>query len=313
MIQNLIYGTGGDSSQSFKSTLHERVNIDTTQVLVDGVPELGDETYSSVSNIDIIERDLSMYNIETVQVWANASSQTDITPMLKAQIDKLPLWNECCIESTQSPYYQPGDIVMETRYLPYKFSKYGINIQIMPFFVFDAYQPWYVTTGSTSNDMLWTSPIDIKAWAPDITYWNNLKPTILYLAKSSTSNGLWTMYPSTPEYGTCKIFVTTCINEDDGTIGYRPIVATNGTSRSSKPSVCYTYAFNGYYVDMTSWSLGKPGYSGSLVLKQVRILNYLFPDLYIISGGLSKINQDIVHIDNNTYIHLCNDIFIKIK
>lgn len=303
MIHNLIYGTGGDSSQSFNPTIHECGNIDTTQVLVNGVPVIDGDSYSQTSNIETIERDLSMYNIETIQVWKDAADQTDLVPMLKTQIDGLPFWNGCC-DTTLTNTYQ----------LVYGFNKYGINARIVPFLTYPVYNYLYVSKEISGTDnRIWESSYAIKTGSSDITYWNRATPTILYLAKSSTTNGFWTVYPPSPNWATCKMFITQCIDEDAGTVEYRPVIAKNGYISQTMNDVCYTYLYNNYYIDLTNYSMGNSGYSGAYVLKQLRILNYIYPDVYIISGGLSKINQDIVHIDNHTYIHLTKDLFIKIR
>ena len=294
MIQNLIYGTGGDSSQIFRSAIHVRE-----------------------SNNETIERDLSMYNIEVSQPWTEAEASADIIPIFKAQIDKLPLWNDCCIVNEESTYYESGDWTMSEICLPYKFNKYGIHARYIPFFTKLGNTYFYATNEqitATSNYLLY-SPMEIKASnSSELTFWDRMRPCLFYLAKSSTTNGFWITFPTNPGYGTAKVFITTCIDENNGSIGYRPVLSSNGKFiTSSVKNVCYTYPYNGYRVDMDDWTLMRSGYSGSYVLKQVHILNYLFPDLYVISGGLSKLNQDIIHIDNNTYIHLHNDIFIKIK
>lgn len=292
MIQNVIYGTGGDSSFMFKPSTHVRE-----------------------SNNETIVRDLSMYNIEMVQPWADATDANQVTSIYKSQIDKLPLWNDCCIYDTDSPYYQSGDWTTadDYRILHYRFNKYGINAHYLPFVVVSGNSPMYILDGlHYSNYRIWSSPFYVGSSGSSMVYWENLKPCFVYLAKSSTTNGFWLVHPSYTSYGVSKAFITTCIDENDGSIGYKPVVATTGNVGVST-NVCYIYPSNGYRVDMGTWSVMRSGYSGSYVIKQVRILNYLFPDLYVISGGLSKINQDIIHIDNNTYIHLYNDIFIKIK
>lgn len=145
-----------------------------------------------------------------------------------------------------------------------------------------------------------------------VFYPANFANIFLYTVGSTSTNGFWTnCYDGIDTY-TLKTFITRNINEDNGTVSYSLIICKDFGLNNSN-NYCWVYTPNGKKTDIKSFSIGYPGYSCTYILRQLRICYYLLPDLYVISGGLATSTDDVIIIDNNIYVHLCNEIYIKIK
>ena len=249
-----------------------------------------------------------MGDITLVEPWRNISVDTDVVPLVKAQIDTLPLFNDCCIVDAQSPYYQSGDPVTDYWQLIYRFNKYNVNLR-SAFFYSDRYNTAGLITLSDAS--IWATPVSVKDY--NYTYYTqfaNLKYLQMYLAKSSNTNGFWHYYFMNPYYYSTKVFLTKMIDENTGIEAYNPVIARHYTNGNTD-NFCKVYPL-GLEVDVKSYSTCKPGHSGTYVIRQLRVSNFLYPDVYIISGGMNRTEQNMVNIDNHRYIHLTNDLFIKI-
>lgn len=139
----------------------------------------------------------------------------------------------------------------------------------------------------------------------------NLRKIIMYKFSSQNVNGYWLDY--TRGTGANKIFIVKCINELTGDEEETPILATN-YGRNNGSNWCRIHPYSSIYVDIKDWKISNIdiGFSNTYVMRQVRYENYFFPNVYIISGGLFYSDRDIITIDNNTYVHMCNDIYIRL-
>lgn len=257
-----------------------------------------------------------MKNLTIVYPFKGISNQDQSVAMIKQQIDRLPLFNECCIETTESPYYQEGDTLTDLHNnLVYRFNKYGHNILVNLFraYYYDGGRPKILISDTRINQNIWDYPVEIKpSNTADLLYYYNLQPMQLISVKSNTTNGFWWYYYGNLKYFTSKIFLTKCIDESNGDVGYSPIV-TGALTSNTNVRKCYVYTTDTDSVDVTSYSVTNSGFSPAYVLRQLRVGSLLYPDVYIISGGYAPIDQDIVVIDNNAYAHLIGDMYIKIN
>lgn len=140
---------------------------------------------------------------------------------------------------------------------------------------------------------------------------DNMRNIRMYKFKSQNVNGYWLDYTKSIDVN--KIFIVKCINEITGDIEETPVIATN-YGRNSGSNYCRLHPYASTFVDVASWKLTgtDSGFSNAYVMRQIRYENYLFPNVYIVSGGLFTSDKHIVTIDNNTYVHMCNDIYIRL-
>jgi hypothetical protein len=255
-----------------------------------------------------------MENISLVYPFINITAGTDVVPAIKAVIDTLPLFTGCCIESAESPYYVSGEPITDTNNMVYKYNRYGHSLFSNIFTVYNNTTTVMYKLGDNSTNV-WASPFNVKSSA-DTTYSNplfkNLKQLQMYTLKTSTTNGFWWFYFANPKYYTVKTFLTKSIDENSGAESYVPIVSKNYTTGDTN-NFCRVYVTDDIATDIKNRTVMRSGMSNAYVLKQLRISNFLYPDVYIISGGLCPTEQEIIYLDNNEYIHLTNDIFIKAK
>ena len=256
-----------------------------------------------------------MQNLNMAYPFTSLTGQNDIIPALRNYIEALPLFDGCCITSTESPYYESGDYVTnEHNDLSYKFNKYGYNINVNPFHTYygNARATW-VLKDRAVNKSVWEIPMEIKiANSTDLAYYYRISPVQIITLNSPTTNGFWLYYHEAPYNSSAKIILTKCIDENDDTETYAPIVAMYA-GRLSTNTFCKVYTIDTSFVDIKAFKNDNSGYSPGYLLRQLRIGSLLYPDVYIISGGYEPIDQDIITIDNNAYAHLANDVFIKIN
>ena len=148
--------------------------------------------------------------------------------------------------------------------------------------------------------------------------YNGLRPLLMYLVKGTNTNGVWFINPEKRISGAgtqyvSKIFITRCINELTGTEEYIPVAGIS-LLYGHNDNHCFIYPYENYRVDIRDYKIAgaNVGFSNTYVLRQLRYENYFFPNIYIISGGLFISDKDVITIDNNEYVHMCNDIYIKL-
>lgn len=259
-----------------------------------------------------------MSEILVINPWENATQETDVVPMYKAVIDTyLPMFDDCCITSDQDPYYTSGDAITSKTMLTYRINKYNHRIRLYYWASYYGEARFTIWLNDiTSDNAMWYSPISIRTGAyiaaDSIDAYYNLKSMRMLIARSSSTNGFWFFYSPNTKYYSFKTFLTKVLDENTSTYSTAFVAARYNSNRASLDNFCWIYTDDNLKTDVKSYSIAQPGYSGSYILRQLRINNYLYPDIYIISGGLSYIEEEIIHIDNNTYVHLCNDIFIRI-
>lgn len=148
----------------------------------------------------------------------------------------------------------------------------------------------------------------------DINY-NNLRNFYMYMTQSTSTNGFWMNVSNGIDTYVFKTFVTRCIDEDARTFYDSPLFAKHYTYGDVN-NICWIYIpdTTGYVKsDIKNLEVAKPGYSNAYIIRQLRIDKFLYPDIFVISGGLNRSNKDIITIEHITYAHLCNDLYIKIK
>lgn len=171
-----------------------------------------------------------------------------------------------------------------------------------------------------SNGIFYNSYDYTVAWGFRI---ETMRTIMMYKAKTENVNGFWQNYTGNADGYILKFFVAKCINEDPVTdpvtgvtepsVEYIPVWSLNyGYNHSS--NICITYPYAAYELYITNYKIANApiGYSNAYVMRQLRHEKYLFPNIYIISGGLFHTDKDIITIDNNTYVHMCNDIYIRL-
>ena len=252
-----------------------------------------------------------MRNLQLISPFKDATQSADIIPAFRSAIATLPLFNECCLDSTDHPYYKDGDQLTDENNLTYRFNKYGHDICYMPL-----YSQIYNSTAVVGYKDIYNTyninfPVQTRSGYNTYTiqYWENIVPVQLYLLKSDTTNGFWLYYDT---YKPTKLFITKAIDENNGNEFYSVAYVIFDDSNSNN-RICRVYMEGALKTDIQSYNIGRPGYSSKYLIRQLRLSHYLFPDVYIISGGPEIVTQDIITIDNNSYTHLINDVFIRIR
>ena len=153
-----------------------------------------------------------------------------------------------------------------------------------------------------------------RDYAFDANHIYNLRHVYMYKAISENTCGFWfddsnrnlTWHP--------KLFAVRVYDELNDTMDMTILFSRN-VARNNNDNICVVYPFSNSKIDIKNLKIAnaEPGMSNTFVMRQLRWQAYLFPDVYIISGGLFESDRDVITIDNNTYIHMCNDIYLKLS
>lgn len=236
-------------------------------------------------------------------------SRTTVTSAFKVALSDLPMFESAYISETNDPLYY-GWRAYESGtpyayhimlYLPYGNNyHYRIGTRLCP-----QNTEWAPTIGPYQTMY--------SGYRDTDNYRDAIRNIALYKVKSENTNGFWQVYPPSPDAYTIKTFVIKCIDEANNTEDEVPVFAVNYNYNNSN-NRCWVYPHDSYEAEISSYKIANAdiGFSNTFVMRQVRYQNYLFPNLYIISGGLFSTNKDIITIDNNTYVHMCNDIYVRL-
>lgn len=142
----------------------------------------------------------------------------------------------------------------------------------------------------------------------------NLRSVYMYKAISENTSGFWFDDPNRNLTWHPKLFAVRVYDELNDTMDMTILFSRN-VARNNNDNICVVYPFSNSKVDIKNLKIAnaESGMSNTFVMRQLRWQAYLFPDVYIISGGLFESDRDVVTIDNNTYIHMCNDIYVKLS
>jgi hypothetical protein len=255
-------------------------------------------------------------NINYTYPFISSTSDTVVNDFITC-MDRLPLFAQC---------RNTTDI--SDKYVQYDMNEFNINVLFNPIDILTT------SSDSTYNTSVKYTLCDNITYATNtpiarfnklasgtqhatqgdsaVFYPANFTNIFLYTVGSTSTNGFWTNCFNGIDIYTLKTFITRVIDEDINTASYALIICKNITINNSN-NYCWLYTHDGKKTDIKASTVGFSGYSCSYILRQYRIAHYLLPDLYVISGGLAKSNDDVIIIDNNVYVHLCNEIYIKIK
>ncbi len=270
-----------------------------------------------------------MKNVEVVYPFVD-NTLTDATciPKLGEYIDTLPLYKDCHITSTDDEYYPLWNNVSGSNMAVYTFDMYGHSVEYLPMYCsnytgdISIFLNDRIHVNTTVSWLSCGSSVGYKGYydtsSPGV---NNLKNVSLTLVKTDYLNGFW-LYETHTEIEKLtnynlrpyifKSFLVRSINEETGEIGYTPLFARDYFYPWADAwAGLYTTGYN--YKQISDIRIAECGYSNTYVIRQLAIDQFTYPDVYIISGGLFPITDNYINIGNITYLHVCNDIFVRIS
>ena len=173
----------------------------------------------------------------------------------------------------------------------------------------------YIGVNDTDRQLLW--PVNTPSYYYNggfASYLNNMRTIYMYNVNYENTAGFWYDDSRRNINYHPKLFITKVIDEVNDTEDITFLYAVN-YGRNDSNNVCKIYPYGNVSLSLLNHKIAnaESGMSNTFVMRQLRYMTYLFPDVYIISGGLFESDRDVVTIDNNTYIHMCNDIYVKLS